>query len=155
MYTIAANVTLPEYWSSMHRKESECLQTWLYFVLDPGHEVILSQQQLIVQIRNGQVAENAHAFQRELLLFFLHNSRRHVADVVLPRKAKFVTEATKYIKAANPFNQFESRLMHNGQLLTINKVFVGPSCCEMFRIIFIRSGSLCLNERFIRYLQQT
>ena len=86
-------VTLSESWRGRHRteKKSEWLQTWLYFVLDPGHEVILSQQKLIVQIRNGQVTQNAYAFQRELLLFFLHYGRRHVADVVLARNAKLVT----------------------------------------------------------------
>ena len=52
-------------------------------MLDPGHEVVLAQQQLVVEIGDGEVGEDAHTLQHELLLLLLHDGRRDVADVVL------------------------------------------------------------------------
>ena len=61
--------------------------TWLQLVFDPRHEVVLPQQQLVVEVWDGQVTQNAHALQLEVVRLLLLDGIGQVADVVLYQRS--------------------------------------------------------------------
>ena len=57
--------------------------TWLKFGFDPWHQVVLLQNKLVIQIRDGQITQNSQAFQSKFLIISVQHRTRQVTDVVL------------------------------------------------------------------------
>lgn len=61
----------------------ETARTWSQLVLEVGDQLVLLQNQLPVQVRDGQIRESAQALDHKLLLFIVGDLGCQVPDIIL------------------------------------------------------------------------
>lgn len=129
------------------------VSTWFEFVFEERHQVVLLQQQLPVQVRDDEVRQRPQTLQNPLLLFFSADLSSQVTYVVLKENIHIMNQWNSFQSLKKYFvSQIKTKMCLLSLWtfeLTINSGLVGPSCSEMFLIIFIRRQSFVFRALFM------